>query len=116
MGIKSKAVVCCAMLLFAAIAVAGARPDACNLNGLQALDPEETTILSVDAVAENRFTLPGASEVSSLPAFCRVQATVRAAVNFEVWLPFSGWNGRFQRVGRLPTPTTSAVRKVASRA
>ena len=99
MDIESKVAVCCAMLLFAAIAVAGDRPDACSLNGLKALDLKETTILSVDAVAENQFILPGASEVSPLPAFCRVRATVRPAVNFEVWLPSSGWNGRFQGVG-----------------
>jgi feruloyl esterase len=39
----------------------------------------------------------------SLPAFCRVMATLRPTrdsdIKIEVWLPTSGWNGRFQGVG-----------------
>src|SRR5262249_35857955 len=40
---------------------------------------------------------------SSLPAFCRVTATLTPSadsdIKVEVWLPASGWNGRFQAVG-----------------
>jgi feruloyl esterase len=38
-----------------------------------------------------------------LPAFCRVAATLKPTadsnVKIEVWMPASGWNGRFQGVG-----------------
>jgi len=39
----------------------------------------------------------------SLPAFCRVAATLKPSsdsdIKIEVWMPASGWNGRFQGVG-----------------
>jgi feruloyl esterase len=38
-----------------------------------------------------------------LPAFCRVAATLKPTadsnIKIEVWMPASGWNGRFQGVG-----------------
>src|SRR5262245_10534315 len=40
---------------------------------------------------------------SSLPSFCRVTATLTPSpdsdIKVEVWLPTSGWNGKFQAVG-----------------
>lgn len=32
-------------------------------------------------------------------SYCAVRGTVPAAVRFEVWLPTTGWNGKFQGVG-----------------
>ena len=41
--------------------------------------------------------------LSSLPAFCRIAATLKPSfdsdIKIEVWLPASGWNGKFQGVG-----------------
>jgi hypothetical protein len=34
-----------------------------------------------------------------LPAYCRVLGYVRPAINFEVRLPLSGWNGKFYEAG-----------------
>src|SRR6266487_5175546 len=38
-----------------------------------------------------------------LPAFCRVMATLTPTndsdIKVEVWLPASGWNGKFEAVG-----------------
>src|SRR5207245_10476996 len=38
-----------------------------------------------------------------LPTFCRVAATLRPSsdsdIKIEVWLPVSGWNGKYQAVG-----------------
>ncbi|HEY5411068.1 MAG TPA: tannase/feruloyl esterase family alpha/beta hydrolase, partial [Caulobacteraceae bacterium] len=46
---------------------------------------------------------PGPSQALELPARCRVQGvlvpTSDSEIGFEVWLPASGWNGRFQGVG-----------------
>ena len=40
---------------------------------------------------------------TSVPAFCRVMATLTPTrdsdIKIEVWLPVSGWNGKFQGVG-----------------
>ena len=44
-----------------------------------------------------------AALVRSLPAFCRIIATLRPSadseIKIETWLPASGWNGKFQAVG-----------------
>src|SRR4051812_22854674 len=50
------------------------------------------------------FAMPGTpSRSQTLPSFCRVQGVLRptpdSQIAFEVWLPASGWNGRFQGVG-----------------
>jgi feruloyl esterase len=50
---------------------------------------------------------PSAASVSrtygDLPPFCRVTATLRPTndsnITVEVWLPLSGWNGKYQAVG-----------------
>jgi feruloyl esterase len=40
---------------------------------------------------------------ATIPALCRVQGTTASEpgseINFEVWLPLTGWNGRFYGVG-----------------
>lgn len=45
----------------------------------------------------------GAAVFQKLPAFCRVAATLTPTtdsdIKIEVWLPASGWNGKFQAVG-----------------
>ena len=45
----------------------------------------------------------GAIRSRTLPAFCRVAATLTPSsdsdIKIEVWLPASGWNGKLQAVG-----------------
>ncbi len=45
----------------------------------------------------------GAQVFAALPSFCRVAATLTPSsdsdIKIEVWLPLSGWNGKFQAVG-----------------
>ena len=70
----------------------------------------DTTIRSATSVPAGPFTPPGAAAAplnmwpfegpqSHLPAFCRIVATTKPAVQFEVWLPLQNWNGKFQGVG-----------------
>src|SRR5580704_4471618 len=44
-----------------------------------------------------------AQAYANLPSFCRVAATLKPSsdsdIKIEVWLPASGWNGKFQAVG-----------------
>ena len=45
----------------------------------------------------------GANPYANLPAFCRVTATLTPSgdsdIKTEIWLPATGWNGKFQAVG-----------------
>jgi feruloyl esterase len=59
----------------------------------------DTTVRTAEEVAGPSFTPPGSAAITNLPPFCRVAATTKPAVNFEVWLPLANWNGRFQGVG-----------------
>ena len=71
----------------------------------------QTTITKAELVAAGAFVPPGArapqgaaaKTYQALPAFCRVAATLRPSsdsdIKIEVWLPASGWNGKFQAVG-----------------
>jgi Tannase and feruloyl esterase len=69
-----------------------------------------SSIQSAGTVASGAFAppqaaLPGAAPVdySTLPAFCRVRGVLQPSsdshIEFEVWLPVSGWNGRYEGLG-----------------
>lgn len=70
----------------------------------------QTTL--AESVAAGEFAPPpgatprlagGPAMAKKLPAFCRVAAVATpspdSAINIEVWMPESGWNGRFQGQG-----------------
>jgi feruloyl esterase len=69
-------------------------------------------VSSARLVPSGSFSLPGSGSnpgtppnaaFASLPAFCRVTASLRPSndsdITIEVWLPASGWNGKLQSVG-----------------
>jgi feruloyl esterase len=96
--------------LFAALAIFGATPlRAASCESLAALTLPDTTITLAQTVAAGAFTMPAGGFMplpispKSLPAFCRVAATLRPSkdsdIKIEVWLPTDGWNGKFQGVG-----------------
>ncbi len=64
--------------------------------------PGATITLTVKVEA-GAFAPPGAQPYRSLPAFCRVAATLKPTqdsdIKMEAWLPQSGWNGKFMAVG-----------------
>ncbi len=71
---------------------------------------ENTTITLAEQVPAGGFKAPGgaagaqnASRFAQLPAFCRVAATLNPTadsdIKIEVWMPASGWNGKFEAVG-----------------
>lgn len=67
---------------------------------IAAVSLPETTVSTAETVSGPTFMPSGFSRsLASLPAFCRVAATSRPAVRFEVWLPLNGWNRKFQGVG-----------------
>ena len=74
---------------------------------LSALTLPNATITLAQAVDAGPFTAPGAADDAArpraLPAFCRVAATLKPTadsdIKVEVWMPASGWNGKYQAVG-----------------
>ena len=69
----------------------------------------DTTINFSEEIPGPSFATPSGATVATLPPFCRVAATTKPAINFEVWLPLNDWNGKFQGVGNGANagPTTT---------
>jgi feruloyl esterase len=96
-------------LTVAAVSAAPARPASCP--SLSSLALPNAMITQARAIAAGEFALlPDELSQDSVenvfknvPAFCRVAATLRptndSEIKIEVWMPASGWNGKFQAVG-----------------
>ena len=78
---------------------AGAAALATSCERLIDLELPDTTITHAGPAPAGGFTPPGGTAAVDAPAFCRVAGVIAPAVNFEVWLPESGWNGKFQGIG-----------------
>ena len=91
------------MSLFGFVALAGAPAMATPCTNLQSLQLQHATITSAADNTTGVFTAPGSSPITGLPPFCRVTATLTpssdSSIKIEVWLPESGWNGRFLGTG-----------------
>lgn len=92
------------LLLTANLAAAA---DAASCERLRSINLADTTIVSASLVPAGPFTPPAAPGANAaqapraipVPAACRVVGRVTPAVSFEVWMPVSNWNGKFQAVG-----------------
>src|SRR2546423_8911032 len=91
----------------AAEAQASSTPSCQSLSKLQLAD---TTIASAELVAPGAFAAPAGTlnpfavaALQAAPAFCRIVAEIKPAkdsnIKVEVWMPASGWNGRYQGQG-----------------
>jgi hypothetical protein len=73
----------------------------CEALGRRSL--EATTITASQELPACSFTPPAGKRLDNLPAFCRVAGTIKptgdSSIEFEVWMPSSGWNGKFQGIG-----------------
>jgi len=62
-----------------------------------------TAITTTESVPAGRFAPPYGESIEQAPAFCRVagviQPTSDSYIRFEVWMPASGWNGKFLATG-----------------
>src|SRR5262245_44407011 len=97
--------------LFALVTASLAAPDvtvsaAGSCAELAKLALPRAAITLAASVAAGSFTTGArddADNFASLPAFCRVAATLTPTsdsdIKIEVWLPASSWNGKFQAVG-----------------
>jgi len=97
------------VVLFVALVVAALPAAAAPCETLSAMKLPDTTITTAQAVPAGGFQAGGAggrgggNQYASLPAFCRVAATIKptsdSEIKIEVWMPMAGWNGKFQGVG-----------------
>jgi hypothetical protein len=99
------------LMLFAALVPAPMFAATCE--SLASLKLAATTITSAKTVAAGAFHLPPElqappallqfSAFESLPAFCRVEGLMQPSsdshIEFEVWMPAAGWNGKYQGAG-----------------
>ena len=100
---KTLAVVSCLVL-------APALSEAATCDTLAAaLKLTNAKVTAARAVTSGQFTPPAApgadapKPITNLPAFCRVELMLTPSsdsdIRSEVWLPLTGWNGKFQQVG-----------------
>ena len=101
------------VLVFAAVGFTSPASAATPCENLASLRVPDTTITIAQSVAAGAFVPPsapgdrgggpGQTAFKDLAAFCRVAATLRPSrdsdIKIEVWLPASGWNGKFEAVG-----------------
>jgi feruloyl esterase len=85
-------------LFLAAIVASGLADAAPSCEKLTSLALPATTITSAERVDAGAL-----AQFPALPAFCRVAATLKPSsdsdIRMELWMPASGWNGKFQEVG-----------------
>jgi feruloyl esterase len=70
---------------------------------LASLKLPDTTITLTQSVPGGAVTPPSGEPIQSVPPFCRVQGEIKPTsdsdIQFEVWMPTLGWNGKFRGVG-----------------
>lgn len=93
------------ILFLAALVFSSAPACAQTCERLAGLKLATTTITAAQSVAPGAFSsgTGSAAAFKELPAFCRVTGIIKPTadsdINFEVWMPSSGWNGKLQGIG-----------------
>jgi feruloyl esterase len=100
-----------AVSLFILVAIPTAVLAAARCEDLSKVSLPNTTITMAQTVAAGAFTAPagrggggGANPFATLPAFCRIQATLKPSndsdIKIELWLPgAASWNGKLRGTG-----------------
>ncbi|HWX82569.1 MAG TPA: tannase/feruloyl esterase family alpha/beta hydrolase [Xanthobacteraceae bacterium] len=92
-----------AMGLLAGVAIASTPAMASPCTNLGSLQLKDTMITSATDNTSGVFGPPGPGQITGLPAFCRVAATLTptsdSSIKIEIWLPETTWNGRFLGTG-----------------
>jgi len=91
------------LVFLGSIVSASAALAAQDCEGLARLPLPATTITRVESVPAGDFAPPAGKAIPGLPAFCRVAGAIKpspdSSIQFEAWMPSSGWNGKFQGTG-----------------
>lgn len=104
-----RSMLCCALVVTGYLAT-GPAAAAATCESVRNLGLTGAAVTSAQVVAPGSFAPPGparqggpAPVYATLPAFCRVTATLTPTsdsdIKVEVWLPAAGWNGKLQSVG-----------------
>jgi len=99
-------------VLWVVLLSAAAYSETTSCERLAALKLPQANVASAEVVAAGAFPVPanlpaylagGESLFKSLPAFCRVRAEAHPSadsdIKVEIWMPVSGWSGKFQGQG-----------------
>jgi len=90
-------------ILFSIAAASAFPATAATCESLSGTNLPNTTITTAQSVPAGTFTPPYGGSLEKMPAFCRVAGVIKPSsdsyIRFEVWLPASGWNGRYLGVG-----------------
>src|SRR5712691_1362326 len=91
------------MVALLAMLAAPSPPPGARCEDLARLSLADTTIVSARSAPPGSFQPEDGPVVDGLPATCRVAGTIKPSsdsdIQFEVWMPAEGWNGRFRGVG-----------------
>jgi feruloyl esterase len=90
-------------LLISLVGIGAPPAAAATCASLAGLRLPDTTITLAEPVSAGPYTAPDGRFFANLPAFCRIAATLTPTsdsnIKIEVWMPYSGWNGRFLGMG-----------------
>ncbi len=100
--------VCSGGLMLALFVTIAAPAFAASCESLSSLKLPDTTITYAQSVAAGAFS-PSPNQggapafFKDLPGFCRVTAVLKPStdsdIKIEIWMPASGWNGKYEGVG-----------------
>ena len=96
-------------LVFCGAQLASGQTPVRTCEGLSSLSLQNTTItMAIESPAVQFWAgqldgVPADSQTGEPETFCRVAATLRPSpdsnISVEIWLPLSGWNGKFLSAG-----------------
>jgi feruloyl esterase len=102
-GAQRAASVLSAALVTSLVGISATPAAAATCASLAGLALPDTTITAAQSVAAGTYTAPDGEVFADLPAFCRIAATLTPTsdsnIKIEVWMPYSGWNGRYLGTG-----------------
>lgn len=83
---------------------AASPPRSCDMASFSGLALAGASVESVMPIAANSYQPPGQNApLADVPAFCLVKGSARPSsdslVNFELWVPATGWNGKLVVTG-----------------
>src|ERR1700730_9694241 len=92
-----------AAAMMSSVAFAPTASFAATCESLMSAHVANTTITAAQSIPVGNYVAPDSTNVGTMPAFCRVSATVSTqpteAVKIEIWMPASGWNGKYEAQG-----------------
>jgi len=102
-GLQSAAHPLLIALLALLVAISATPAVAATCASLAGLRLPDTTITLAEPISAGPYTAQDGRLFGNLPAVCRIAATLTPTsdsnIKIEVWMPYSGWNGRFLGLG-----------------